>query len=85
MYNSRPRVSRFTSEFEVPQNYSGNAFREENIEELFEENSEQTVVPDQENFSEEATEASSDKVCEPQPKKKGLFCDGEPSVLLTRL
>ena len=73
MYNSRPRVSRFTSEFEVPQNYSGNAFREENIEELFEENSEQTVVPEQENFSEKATEASSDKVCEPQPKKKGLF------------
>ena len=29
MYNSRPRVRRFTSEIEVPENYSGNAFREE--------------------------------------------------------
>ena len=33
MYNSRPRVRRFTSEIEVPENYSGNAFREEQIDE----------------------------------------------------
>ena len=28
MYNSRPRVQRFTSEIDVPQNYRGNAFRD---------------------------------------------------------
>ena len=27
MYNSRPRYSRYTSQINVPENYSGNAFR----------------------------------------------------------
>ena len=73
MYNSRPRVSRFTSEFEVPQNYSGNAFREENFEENFKE---ETVVSEEHSVEknvEESVPSSSDKVCEPPTKKKGLF------------
>ncbi len=32
MYNSRPRYQRYTSEISVPENYSGNAFRDEPAE-----------------------------------------------------
>ena len=33
MYNSKPRYNSFSSDYNVPENYSGNAFFEEHLEE----------------------------------------------------
>jgi len=72
MYNSRPRVSRFTSEFEVPQNYSGNAFREEATADVFHEILDGSIV-EEEKSAPESVETLSRDVREAPEKKKGLF------------
>ena len=73
MYNSRPRVSRFTSEFEVPQNYSGNAFREESNEDFFEDIPQEAAVAEEKRDNDKTATVSGDRVCEPATKKKGIF------------
>ena len=72
MYNSRPRVSRFTSEFEVPQNYSGNAFREETPTDVSHEIFDDSAAEEDKSAA-ESVETLSRDVHETPEKKKGLF------------
>ena len=73
MYNSRPRYNRFSSEFNVPENYSGNAFFEEMPEtktesDVTEEAEEaKNVIEETKNEGDEAVAVSSVR------QKKTLF------------
>ncbi len=59
MYRSRPRYSRYTSEFELPKNYSGNAFAKDSdlrVAPMVDEPEYEEVNDEMENFANEARE-----------------------------
>ncbi len=73
MYNSRPRVSRFTSEFELPRNYSGNAFREAIAPPPAEVEEQKREAVQEEDVASTAAKTVVEDVCMQPEKKKGLL------------
>lgn len=77
MYNSKPRYNRFTSEFSVPENYSGSAFREIEEEKVLpsesrESNTDEDIEVYEEEKLEETVECSKKEESSPPPKKSFL-------------